>query len=96
MGIGGALLLITAFMAVGDLKAPELSSVGLPYVVKSTLVTFLGDTLLVCAAIAIFVCCLANQAGAVRIIFAMARDNEFPARTGSPGSPSATRPRSCR
>ena len=29
-GIGGALLLITAFMAVGNLKAPELSSVGLP------------------------------------------------------------------
>jgi amino acid transporter len=65
-------------MAVGNLKAPELSSVGLTYVLKSTLGTFLGDTLLVCVAIAIFVCCLANQTGAVRMIFAMARDNGFP------------------
>ena len=77
-GIGGALLLITAFMAVGSLKAPELSTVGLTYVVKSELGTFLGDTLLVCAAVAIFVCCLANQTGAVRMIFAIARDNGFP------------------
>jgi urea carboxylase system permease len=77
-GIGGALLLITAFMAVGSLKAPELSTEGLTYVVKSVLGTFLGDVLLVCVAIAIFVCCLANQTGAVRMIFAMARDNGFP------------------
>jgi len=77
-GVGGALLLITAFMAVGSLKAPELSTVGLTYVVKSVLGTFLGDTLLVCVTIAIFVCCLANQTGAVRMIFAMARDNGFP------------------
>jgi amino acid transporter len=52
--------------------------VGLTYVVKSVLGTFLGDTLLVCVAIAIFVCCLANQTGAVRMIFAMARDNGLP------------------
>src|SRR5262249_36270642 len=39
---------------------------------------FLGDVLLVCVAIAIFVCCLANQTGAVRMIFAMARDNGLP------------------
>lgn len=77
-GIGGALLLITAFMAVGNLKAPQLSTVGLPYVVKSVLGNVLGDALLVCVAIAIFVCCLANQTGAVRMIFAMARDNGFP------------------
>jgi urea carboxylase system permease len=77
-GIGGALLLIAAFMAVGNLKAPQLSVVGLTYVVKSVLGTFLGDTLLVCVAIAIFVCCLANQTGAVRMIFAMARDNGLP------------------
>ena len=69
---------ITAFMAVGNLKASELSTVGLTYVVKSVLGTFLGDTLLVCVTIAIFVCCLANQTGAVRMIFAMARDNGFP------------------
>jgi urea carboxylase system permease len=77
-GIGGALLLIAAFMAVGNLKAPELSTVGLTYVVKSVLGTFLGDALLICVAIAIFVCCLANQTGAVRMIFAMARDNGLP------------------
>jgi urea carboxylase system permease len=77
-GIGGALLLITAFMAVKSLKAPELSTVGLPYVVKSVLGTGLGDALLVCVAIAIFVCGLANQTGAVRMIFAMSRDNALP------------------
>jgi urea carboxylase system permease len=77
-GVGGALLLIAAFMAVGNLKAPELSTLGLTFVVKSVLGTFLGDTLLICVAIAIFVCCLANQTGAVRMIFAMARDNGLP------------------
>jgi urea carboxylase system permease len=77
-GVGGALLLITAFMAVGNLKAPQLSVVGLTYVVKNVLGTFLGDALLACVAIAIFVCCLANQTGAVRMIFAMARDNGLP------------------
>lgn len=77
-GIGGALLLITACMAVGNLKASELSTVGLAFVVQSVLGTGLGDILLVCVAIAIFVCCMANQMGAVRMIFAIARDNGFP------------------
>jgi urea carboxylase system permease len=88
-GIGGALLLITAFMAVGNLKAAQLSTLGLPYVVKSVLGNVLGDTLLVCVAIAIFVCCLANQTGAVRMIFAMARDNGLPRAAGHPSCPSS-------
>ena len=39
----------------------------------------LGDVVLGCVAIAIFVCILANQTGAMRMMFAMSRDNALPA-----------------
>ena len=77
-GVLGGLLIITALMAVGDLGAEELTSQGLTYVVKSVLGDGFGNILLTCVAIAIFVCGLANQTGAVRMIFAMSRDNALP------------------
>jgi len=77
-GVLGGLLIITALMAVGDLQAQELGSSGLTYVVKSVLGESFGNVLLTCVAIAIFVCALANQTGAVRMIFAMSRDNALP------------------
>jgi amino acid transporter len=52
----------------------------MPYLLKSTLGTGLGDTFLVCSAIAITVCCLAVQTAAIRMIFAMARDGRLPFR----------------
>ncbi|GAS86672.1 APC family permease [Mycolicibacterium brisbanense] len=78
-GLTGALLMLGALMAVGDLGADELSTSGLPYVVQDVLGKTLGDVVLGCVVIAIFVCILANQTGAMRMMFAMSRDNALPA-----------------
>jgi len=77
-GILGALLIMSALMATGNLQAEELTTGGLTYVIKDVLGETLGDLMLICLATAIFVCGLANQTGAVRMIFAMARDNALP------------------
>ena len=77
-GIFGALLFFTAFMSLKNLHDPNIASGGLAYVLQSALGTTLGDILLGAAAIAVFVCLLANQTGAVNMIFAMARDNALP------------------
>jgi amino acid transporter len=77
-GVLGGLLILTALMAVGDLQAKELSTAGLTYVVKSVLGDTVGNLLLICVAVAIFVCALANQTGAVRMMYAMSRDNALP------------------
>jgi urea carboxylase system permease len=77
-GVFGALLLLTAAMSVGSLKDPQIANGGLAYVVKSVLGGTLGDIMLACAAVAVFVCGLANQTGAVNMMFAMARDNGLP------------------
>ncbi|MFF8927183.1 APC family permease [Streptomyces longwoodensis] len=78
--LGGALLL-TALMAVDDLQARELSLSGLPYIVEDALGEALGKTILSCVAVAVFICALANQTGAIRMIFAMSRDNALPGST---------------
>jgi urea carboxylase system permease len=77
-GVLGGLLILTALMAVKDLNAKDLGSLGLTYVVTSVLGDSFGKLLLICVAIAIFVCALANQTGAVRMIYAMSRDNALP------------------
>jgi urea carboxylase system permease len=74
----GGLLMLVGMMAVGNIHAKELSVSGMPYLLKSTLGTGLGDAFLVCSAIAITVCCLAVQTAAIRMIFAMARDGRLP------------------
>ncbi|QRP49803.1 amino acid permease [Amycolatopsis sp. FDAARGOS 1241] len=74
----GGLMMLIGMMAVGDLNADELSTSGMPYLLKSTLGTGLGDAFLVCSAIAITVCCLAVQTAAIRMTFAMARDGRLP------------------
>jgi len=76
----GGLLMLVAMMAVGDITAQQLSTSGMPYLVKSTLGDGLGIAFLVCSAIAITVCCLAVQTAAIRMIFAMARDGRLPFR----------------
>ena len=76
--VAGGLLMLVGMMAVGNLNASELSTSGMPYLIKSTLGEHLGDVFLVCSAIAITVCCLAVQTAAIRMIFSMARDKRLP------------------
>jgi urea carboxylase system permease len=65
----GALLMLVAMMAVGNINASQLSTVGLPYLVKSTLGSGLGDVFLTASGIAITVCCLAVQTACIRMLF---------------------------
>jgi amino acid transporter len=74
----GALLMLVGMMAVGNINASQLSTVGLPYLVKSTLGSGLGDVFLACSGIAITVCCLAVQTACIRMLFSMARDGRLP------------------
>ena len=74
----GALLMLVAMMAVGNINASQLSTEGLPYIVKSTLGSGLGDVFLACSGIAITVCCLAVQTACIRMLFSMARDGRLP------------------
>jgi urea carboxylase system permease len=76
--IGGAILLF-AMMAVGDITAKEISTGGLQYIVLDVLGNTVGDIFLWCVVIAITVCCLAVHTAAIRMMFAMARDNNLPA-----------------
>jgi len=74
----GGLIMLFAMMAVGNIKAGEISVSGLPYIVKNTLGTTLGDIFLLDSAVAIAVCCLAVHTATIRILFSMARDNNLP------------------
>jgi urea carboxylase system permease len=97
-GLLGALLLLFALTAAADLRDPLLAmeTGGLPYLVRSTLGGFFGNLFLWNVVFAIVVCALAVHTGAVRLIFAMARDNNLPfavamarvwGRTGTPVLP---------
>jgi urea carboxylase system permease len=77
-GLSGALLMLGALMAVGDLNSEEFAAGGLTYVVESVMGPTLGKIMLVGVVFAIFVCILANQTGGMRMIFAMSRDNGLP------------------
>ena len=74
----GGLLMLFAMMATGNLRDPNIGTLGLPYIVKGVLGNGLGDVFLICSAIAITVCCLAVQTAAIRLIFSMARDGSLP------------------
>jgi urea carboxylase system permease len=77
-GVGGALILLFALMALRDPADPKLSVEGLPYLVKETLGGWLGSGFLLDVVFAITVCVLAVHTGAVRMVFAMARDGGLP------------------
>lgn len=77
-GVFGALLLLTAFMSVDDITSADISSGGLAYVIKDVLGNTFGDIALICSFFAVFVAQLANQTGAVNMMFAMSRDNALP------------------
>jgi urea carboxylase system permease len=80
-GAGGALLILAALMAAPHLAAPELADDyrgGMPHIVEEVLGGPLGKVFLGAVVVAITSCALAAQAGTVRLVFAMARDNNLP------------------
>jgi urea carboxylase system permease len=77
-GAGGALILLFGLMAVGDVHDGNLSTLGLPYLVKQTLGEGLGRVFLIDVVFAITVCLLAVHTGTVRLAFSLARDGGLP------------------
>ncbi|ANW65020.1 amino acid permease [Mycobacterium sp. djl-10] len=77
--IGGAIL-VFAVMAAPNLEDPALgeSSGGLQYIVEQVMWGPLGTIFLICIVIAVTVCTLAVHTAAIRLSFAMARDNALP------------------
>ena len=78
--LAGALLILFGILAVSDPASPELGQItgGLPFLVKDVLGPGLGRLFLADVVFAVFVCALAVHAGTVRLVFAMARDNNLP------------------
>ena len=77
-GIMGFLLIAFGIMAVSDDGVANLGATGLAGITTDVLGETWGKVFLVDVALAIFVCCLAIHAMAVRILFAMGRDNALP------------------
>ena len=77
-GVAGGLLLLTAAMSIKHLNNPHVASQGLSYVILSAFGSTGGKIMIACSAIAVFVCGLANQVGAMNMMFAMSRDNALP------------------
>ena len=77
--IGGAIL-VFAVMAAPNLKDPAIgtSGGGLQYIVEQVMWGPLGRVFLVCIVVAVTVCSLAVHTAAIRLTFAMARDNALP------------------
>lgn len=79
-GVLGFVVLVVALMSVADPGSSALGRIdgGLPSVVTSALGGTAGRVLLCDVLFAIIVCALAVHAGAVRLMFAMARDGQLP------------------
>ena len=75
----GGLILLFGMMATRDFSAPELAESGLQFVLSDALGPFVGRLFLLAIFVAITVCVLAVHTAAIRIMFAMARDNALPA-----------------
>jgi len=77
--IGGAIL-VFAIMAAPNLHDPQIgsSSGGLQYIVEQVMSGWLGKVFLACIVVAVTVCSLAVHTAAIRLTFAMARDNALP------------------
>ncbi|PPF17112.1 MULTISPECIES: APC family permease [unclassified Rathayibacter] len=76
----GGLILLLGILSAPDLADPALgqASGGLQRIVLQVLGAPLGTVLLLCVVVAITVCALAVHTAAIRLIFAMARDNALP------------------
>jgi urea carboxylase system permease len=79
-GVTAGLLILFGILAVSDPSRPELGRIsgGLPFLVKDVLGERLGVCFLIAVIVAVFVCALAVHAASVRLLFAMARDNNLP------------------
>ena len=79
-GVAGGLLIVAGLLAVRDPADVALGQItgGLHLIVKDVLGPGLGNLFLVAVVFAVTVCALAVHASAVRLIFAMARDNNLP------------------
>src|SRR5258708_27506938 len=77
--IGGGIL-VFAVMSAPNLEDPKIgeSSGGLQYIVEQVMWGPLGRVFLVCIVVAVTVCTLAVHTAAIRLTFAMARDNALP------------------
>ncbi|RFC76337.1 APC family permease [Streptomyces sp. AcE210] len=75
----GGLILLLALMSVSSLTGKKLSTDGLQYVVLDVLGPTAGKAMLWCVLIAVTVCALAVHTAAIRLAFAMSRDNNLPA-----------------
>ena len=77
--IGGAIL-VFAVMSAPNLKDPLIanSNGGLQYIVEQVMWGPLSKIFLMCIVIAVTVCSLAVHTAAIRLTFAMARDNALP------------------
>ncbi|KIQ20640.1 APC family permease [Rhodococcus sp. MEB064] len=77
--IGGAIL-VFAIMAAPDLNDPALGTPegSLQGIVEQVMWGPLGNIFLICIVIAVTVCSLAVHTAAIRLTFAMARDNALP------------------
>ncbi len=79
-GLMGGLLIIGALQAAPDLADPTLGMLGggMPAIIDAALGSTWGHLLLADITVAIVACTLTVQAAAVRLVFAMARDNRLP------------------
>jgi urea carboxylase system permease len=77
--IGGAIL-VFAILSAPNLHDPQIasSSGGLQYIVEQVMWGPLGKLFLICIVVAVTVCSLAVHTAAIRLTFAMARDNALP------------------
>ena len=87
----GFLLIAFGAMAVSDEDVANLGAGGLTAITIDVLGETWARCWLVDVALAIIVCCLAIHAMSIRIMFAMARDNNLPCARSSRGSPAPGR-----
>ena len=93
VGLAGALLILGALRAAPDLSDPDLGRLGggMSKIIKDVLGSGWGRLLLSDVALAIVVCTLTVHAAAVRLVFAMARDNSLPASGALASLPGSSR-----
>ena len=93
VGLAGALLILGALRAAPDLGDPSLGRLGggMATIIREALGQGWGDLLLADVVLAIGVCTLTVHAAAVRLVFAMARDNGLPGSSRLASLPGSAR-----
>jgi urea carboxylase system permease len=93
VGLVGALLIFFALRAAPDLNDPELGRLGggMATIIRGALGSGWGDLILGDVVLAITACTLTVHAAAVRLVFAMARDNGLPGSKALARMPGSTR-----